>query len=56
MECRGYEFCKCRAAALPHCRAFLSIDGFLLKNLLISKILIIFAFKYWHICNELCQE
>ena len=20
MECRRYEFCKCRAAALPHCR------------------------------------
>ena len=33
-----------------------SIDDFLLKNLFISKILIIFAFKYWHIRNELCQE
>ena len=21
MECRGYEFCKGRAAALPRCRA-----------------------------------
>jgi hypothetical protein len=43
-------------AALPRCRtAALSCD-FLLKNLFISKILIIFAFKYWHICNELCQE
>ena len=31
-----------------------SIDDFLLKNLFISKISIIFAFKYWHICNELC--
>jgi len=33
-----------------------SKDDFLIKNLFISKILIIFAFKYWHICNELCQE
>ena len=43
-------------AALPHCRAAALSCDFLLKNLFISKILTIFAFKYWHICNELCQE
>ena len=64
-----FQMPHCRTAALPRCNRLYgkpeaictlftnrSKDDFLLKNLFISKLLIIFAFKYWHIRNELCQE
>ena len=59
-HCRAFLYLLNRLCGKPEaiCTLFTnkSIDDFLLKNLFISKISIIFAFKYWHICNELCQE